>query len=57
MGVKRQRGNRKRRFSVLSGATSSEPSEIWPTLLDSINVITYQFKTPCKDDMITVDNY
>jgi len=31
--VKRQRDNRKRRFSVLSDAESVEPQEIRPTLL------------------------
>ena len=35
-GVKRQWGNRKRRFSRLSYATSSAPQEMRPTLLYSI---------------------
>jgi len=44
MGVKRQWGNRKRRFSVLSDAIFSQPWEIMPTLLYS--VIQYHVAFP-----------
>jgi len=37
-GVKRQWGNRKRRFSGLSDATSSATSEMRPTLLNTVRL-------------------